>query len=323
MVNYPDPHWPFTNVIEGRPVNLVAEKDVVSFSYIGFDNERIRKYTTGLYNGILRLDECIGELMNKLKKSGKERNTLVIFLSDHGDEMARGKFDVYEVGTKVPFLASWPRTIEKGIHSAALVSAIDVIPTILEVAGVSVPERVTGKSLIPLFRKPDMNFRKYLFTEKNCDEVDLYFPRRAIRDKKYKLIYSLLDNKENVGAARYTKGAITSPPLAGCPTLKDLETVPDSIKKAYHDWIYSAKAQLYDLKKDPFEFHDLSSDPKYARVKKRLLKELFKWQKRTDDPLRFPDKLRTLTQENDAIKISKNMEWQYPHYLYGEQENDK
>ena len=94
MVNFPDPHWPFKDVVEGRPVHPVEAKDVVSFPYIGFDNERIRKYTTGIYNGLLRLDECVGELMDKLKQSGKERNTLVIFLSDHGDEMARGKFDI-------------------------------------------------------------------------------------------------------------------------------------------------------------------------------------------------------------------------------------
>lgn len=316
MVNFPDPHWPFSNVVEGRPANPVSAKDVVSFPYIGFDNDRIRKYSTGIYNGMLRLDECIGELMDKLKKSGKERNTLVIFLSDHGDEMARGKFDIYEAATKVPFLVSWPGKVAKQTQSGALVSTVDITPTILDVAGLPVPKNVTGKSLIPLFRKPGMNFREYLFTEKNCDEVDMYFPRRAIRDKRYKLIYSLLNNEKNIVAVRYTSAGPTSP-VAGSPNLKELENAPDSIKKAYHDWINPAKVQLYDLEKDPFEFHDLSSNPKYAEVRKRLLNELFKWQKQTDDPLRFPDKVKMLTQENDTMKVSKNMQWQYPHYLYG------
>lgn len=106
MVNFPDPHWPFIDVVEGRPVSPVKPDEVTSFPYIGMDNERIRKYSTAIYNGILRLDECIGELMAKLKASGKLENTLVIFLSDHGDEMAKGKFDVYEAATNVPFLVS-------------------------------------------------------------------------------------------------------------------------------------------------------------------------------------------------------------------------
>lgn len=316
MVNLPDTHWPFQDVVEGRPAKPVTPNQVVSFPYIGFDNERIRSYTSSLYNCMLRLDECIGELMGQLKSSGKERNTLVIFLSDHGDEMARGKFDIYEAGTKVPFMASWPGKIPKGVQSDALVSSIDIVPTVLELAGMRMPKGATGKSLLPLFRKPGMNFRDYLFTEKNCDEVDMYYPRRAIRDKKYKLIYSLLDNEKNRVALRYTSEK-RSPAIAGCPTIKDLENAPDSIKKAYHDWINPAKVQLYDLEKDPFEFHDLSSNSKYDKVKERLLKELLQWQKATDDPLRFPDKVKLLTQENDTIKVSKDMQWQYPRYLYG------
>lgn len=316
-VNFPDPHWPFIDVVEGRPAHPVSAEKVTSFPYIGFDNKRIRQYSTAIYNGMLRLDECIGELMGKLKASGKEKNTLVIFLSDHGDEMARGKFDIYEAAMKVPFLVSCPGETDNGLQSDALISTIDIVPTLLDAARIpSVPRGITGKSLLPLLRKPGMRFREYLFTEKNCDQVDLYYPRRAVRDKRFKLIYSLLDNEKNIVAVRYTS-ADPSSPVAGSPTLKELEVAPDAIKKAYYDWINPAKIQLYDLEKDPYEFRDLSSNPAYASVKKRLLNELFKWQRETDDPLRFPDKVKMLTQENDTMKISNGMQWRYPRYLYG------
>lgn len=317
MVNFPDTHWPFQDIVEGRPAKTVSPDEVVSFPYIGFDNARIRQYTSSLYNCMLRLDECIGELMGTLTKSGKDRNTLVIYLSDHGDEMAKGKFDIYEAGTKVPFLVRWPGTIDKGIRSDALVSSVDIVPTILDVAGLKVPKDVTGKSLMPLFRNPEINFRKYLFTEKNCDQVGMYFPRRAVRDERYKLIYSLLDDRPNEVAVRYTAVKKRVSAIAGSPDTDELKTAPDSIQKMYQSWIHPSKVQLYDLKNDPWEFHDLSSDPKFARIKARLLKKLFQWQKQTDDPLRFPDKLKKLTYENDTIKISKDMQWQYPHYLYG------
>src|SRR5690606_32816252 len=98
MVNYPDAHWPLQGQVEGLPENPVASSDVVTFPYIGLDNERLRGITSNYYNCILRLDACIGELTDRLSKSGKENNTLVIYLSDHGDQMARGKYNVYEAG---------------------------------------------------------------------------------------------------------------------------------------------------------------------------------------------------------------------------------
>lgn len=320
MVNFPDTHWPFQNQVEGRPSKTVTPAQVTSFPYIGFDNERIRSYTSSIYNCMLRLDECIGELMQQLKQSGKERNTLVLFLSDHGDEMARGKFDIYEASTKVPFIASWPGVIKSGRQSQALVSAIDIVPTVLELAGLSKPAELTGKSLMPLFARPDLHFRTHLFTEKNADQIGMYYPRRAVRDGRYKIIYSLLDDgRKNEVAVNYTRNSIKprTDAVAGAPTLEELKTAPETIQKAYRDWLQPAKVQLYDLEKDPYEFNDLSADVRYTTIKNRLVNVLLRWQKETDDPLRFPDKLGKLTQEQDTMRVSKNMQWQYPEYLYG------
>lgn len=317
MVNFPDTHWPFINEIDGRPKRLLTENEVKTFNYMAYDSPAIRSYTTALYNCMARLDECVGELMDKLKTSGKERNTLVLFMSDHGDEMARGKFDIYEAGNKVPFMVSWPGKINKGVVSSELVSTVDLVPTFLDVAGLAPARELPGKSLMPLFKNPKQNFRQYLYTEKNVDELDLYNPRRAVRDKRYKLIYSLLDSPENIVAKRYmanNKGA--NSPLGGSPTLKELETAPPLVRQIYNAWLKPNKVQLYDLEKDPWEFNDLSGDPKYTQVKLRLLKAVKQWMADTDDPLRFPDKLAMLTHEIDTIKTTKDMQWHYPQYLY-------
>jgi N-sulfoglucosamine sulfohydrolase len=315
MVNFPDAHYPFQDTVQGRPKNPVAPEEVVTFPYIGFDNERIRRITANYYNCLLRLDECVGELMGKLEDSGKIENTLVIYLSDHGDEMARGKFDIYEASTKVPFLVRWPGKIKKRIESDALISSVDIVPTILDAVGLAIPEEVAGKSLLPLFHNPGSDFREYLFTEYNCDPI-LYFPSRAVRDKQYKLIYTLLNDRKNPTAIYYTENK--TPALEGSPTLQELNTAPDSIKEMYHSWLSPPKIQLYDLARDPWEFQDISSDPNYAAVKERLLEVLFAWQEETNDPLRFPEKLRALTVEHDRLDSwGKKEDWRYPDYLYG------
>lgn len=314
MVNFPDAHFPFQDTVQGRPANPVSPEEVVSFPYIGFDNERIRSITANYYNCILRLDESVGELIEKLEDSGKMKNTLVIYLSDHGDEMARGKFDIYEASTKVPFLVSWPGKVKKGSETDALISATDIVPTILNAVGLTIPEDIAGKSLLPLFNNPELDIREYVFTEYNCDPI-LYFPSRAVRDKKYKLIYTLLSDRKNPTAVYYTENRTAA--LEGSPTLKELQNAPDTIQNVYNSWLTPPKIQLFDLENDPWEFNDISSDTAYAEEKEKLLHALHLWQEETNDPLRFPEKLRALTIEHDGVEVwGKKEDWKYPEYLY-------
>jgi N-sulfoglucosamine sulfohydrolase len=319
MVNYPDAHYPWKDTVENRPrpAKVVTSEEVAVWPYVGFENERIKSFIATYYNSIQRLDETIAELMQKLLNSGKINNTLVIFLSDHGDQMPRGKATVYEAGTKVPFIVSWPGKVDQGIVSDALISSADIVPTILDAGGLAIPENIAGKSLLPLFNNPGMEFREYLFTEYHGIPM-IYFPMRAVRDKKYKLIYNLLNERKNPVAQYYTEH--WSGAALGSPTIEELETAPDSTKKVYDAWLNPPKVQLYDLENDPWEFNDIASDPRYSKVKDRLLNALYLWQEETNDPLRFPEKLRALTTEHDTTKISRRKEnWQYPGYLYGKQ----
>ena len=122
---------------------------------------------------MLRLDECVGQLLKELEDSGKADNTLVVFIGDHGAQMARGKVTVYEAGTRVPYIARWPGVITPKQRSKALVSTIDLLPTFLDVAAVNDgPTNLPGKSLRPLFsarKQGEAEFRPYLVCERNCD----------------------------------------------------------------------------------------------------------------------------------------------------------
>lgn len=317
MVNFPDAHFPYQDTVEGRPANPIKPEDVHTiFPYIGFENERIKQYTANVYNCMLRLDECVGELMQKLADSGKEENTLVIYLGDHGCQMARAKIWVYEASCKVPFIVKWHKKAKEGVQSDALISTIDILPTLCDILGLDVPERVTGKSLIPLLNDPDSDFREYLFLERNCDAKQFHFPQRAIRDSRYKLIYSLLDDRKDPAGVLYTVED-AHPAYRGTPTLEELKTAPESIKKVYQTLIKPQQLQLYDLQNDPWEFNDLADNPDYGKIKSELFEKLKKWQEDTDDPLRFPEKLKALTIEHDTIITSANRKtWLYPKYLY-------
>jgi hypothetical protein len=97
-----------------------------------------------------------------------------------------------------------------------------------------------------------------------------------------------------------------------------LQSAPDSIQEVYNLWLASPKIQLFDLKNDPWEFHDLAADANYAEVKERLMEAMYHWQETTNDPLRVPENLQQLTQEHDTVySYGFKDDWQYPQYLYG------
>jgi arylsulfatase A-like enzyme len=103
------------------------------------------------YAGVTMLDEEVGLILDELEKTGKAANTAVFVLSDHGDQMLEhglfGKNVFFESSVRVPMLVSWPGRMRAGAR-AELTEAIDVMPTILEMCGVEVPERVQGRSLL-------------------------------------------------------------------------------------------------------------------------------------------------------------------------------
>lgn len=316
-VNYPDTHWPFQDQVEGRPSSPVTPDAVEVMPYIAVDNPRIREYTAGYYNCVQRLDECVGELLHVLDESGHSEDTLVIFMGDHGAQMARGKIWPLEAGVKIPFLVKWPGMVREGARSHELVSTIDLLPTFLDVAGLPARDELPGSSLVPVLKSDHTDFREYLAVERNCDVAFLYFPQRAIRDERYKLIWSPLRDRPDPGVECYL--GQTHPAYCGCPSMEELKDLPESTRKLYLDWLNPPEYQLYDLEADPWEFNDLAGRPEYAHVEQRLKGALKKWMKETEDWISDPDKLARLTAENDSVpppgRGAPKGGWQYERYL--------
>lgn len=316
-VNYPDAHWPVQNQVEGRPANVVSDDDVKPMPFIGFDNLRLRGHVAGYYNCMSRLDGCVGELLEVLEESGKADNTMVIYIGDHGAQFARGKVFLTEGGLRIPFIVRWPGKTKPGSVSKQLVSTIDLLPTIVAASGTEAPENLPGRSLAPVLGGSTDPIREYLFGERNCDSADLYYPQRAVRDQRYKLIKTLLGDRPDPGAEKCLRNGASN--FRGSPTTEELGTASADVQKAYDTWLNPPEYQLYDLQTDPIEFVNLASDGSLADVKQRLIRRLEQWQVETDDPLRKPELLARLTAENDECRTKKIRStpggWKYVEYL--------
>jgi arylsulfatase A-like enzyme len=129
----------------------------------------MRTFTKAYYAMISRLDHQVGTLVARLKQRGLYENTVIIFLSDNGyfpgNHGLGNKITMHEESVRVPMFVHWPQAPTQGVRSDALVSSLDVYPTIVELAGLDPAGPVSGQSLVPLLSRPGARFRTYVASE--------------------------------------------------------------------------------------------------------------------------------------------------------------
>ena len=299
MVNYSDPHayrerdpqtnevitdWTFRDQYEGVPETLVepSEKTVLPFQRI--DTPEQRKRVAGYYNEVKRVDDGVGMLLEALERQGHADDTLVIFVGDHGPPFNRGKTTVYEGGLRVPFLVRWPG-VSKPMRSSAMVSTVDILPTILDATGAEPAVEMQGMSLRPVLESANAEWREYLVGEFHMHGAPWY-PRRAIRDSRYKLIHNLLAG--SLLPSNRIDGDI------GYAVSREARYEGTPIRRAFDVYADPPEFELYDLNQDPWEFDNLAGRPEVAEIEERLKAALEEWRRETDDPCLDPEFMETM-----------------------------
>ncbi len=211
------------------------------------------------------MDWGVGQIMDALDRLGLAANTLVISTTDHGIAFPRMKCNLEDFGWGVSLIMRGPGGFSGGKVSDALVSHLDIFPTICAVVGVPAPARLEGHSLLPLLRGDVAEINEAVFAEVNYHAA--YEPKRAARTKRWK----------------YTKrfGDRRTPVLPNCD-----DGPSKSLWLAYgwRDHVLPQES-LYDLMFDPGEQNNLVSDPSHGAVLNEMRGRLDAWMRATDDPL--------------------------------------
>lgn len=156
--------------------------------------EVIRQFTKAYYATISHLDSQIGEFINQLKSKGLMENTVIIFLSDNGYFLGNhglgNKLTMHEESVRVPMFIVWDKLRKNQAHSDALVSGVDILPTILDLAGVKIPDYLQGISLKPLLSNPSSKPHKYVVSESVGVGGELGTGHRMAVTDKWKYILS-------------------------------------------------------------------------------------------------------------------------------------
>ncbi len=286
-VNYFDPHRPYNaeaNQCKGLPENPYGPNDIEPFAYLGLDGLPVRQEVAAYYNCVSRLDVGLGLLFQTLEKAGTLENTIIVFLGDHGVPFTRGKTTCYEAGEQVPFVVKWPGVSRSGLRSEDFISSVDIMPTLLDAAGVKSPPPTAGRSLRGVLAgKTPKDWRSTLCAEYTSHAKEHLYPRRSIRNERYKLIHNLDASRKNpvpyIGETRPKPGVTQIEP---------------GMEAAYETTEAPPEFELYDLGKDPHETVNLAGNPEVAAVLAKLKSELMEWRRETGDPLLDPDELQRL-----------------------------
>jgi len=235
-----------------------------------------RENWEGHYHNIAKTDREVAEILEKLELTGEADNTAVFFISDHGMLMIRHKQFLYDGGIHVPIFITYPNGIDQirkyGARREELISLIDLSAAALELAGIPIPEYFEARGLFGDTIEP----RSYVPLSR--DRADYTFDQiRGIRTDRYKY----LRNKYPDVAYMQPSYRDEKPMTLEYRSLKEAGKLTDAQALFIADT--RPAEELYDLKTDPDEIHNLADDPTYAETLAKLSATLDSWIATTGD----------------------------------------
>jgi len=240
----------------------------------------IREALVPYYNALHRGDECVGSILQAIDDSDMRDNTLVIFLSDHGMGAPGAKNTLYHDGIRTPIILRWPEMIEAGvIDDKSIVSVIDIVPTILDAAGLPSLGEIEGKSIIDvILGKSAQAERAYAYASSNYRSNSTqkeFFPHRAIIDESFCYIFNSYVVRSEGKKAKHS---------GWMDVVNSSLTKSEKLKNKIDYMVYRAPEELFNLKKDPGCWNNLAQDSQYADIIKEYRKKLYEEMKETADP---------------------------------------
>jgi N-sulfoglucosamine sulfohydrolase len=250
-------------------------KDVVVPSFLP-DQPEVREDLADYYQSCSRLDLGVGLVLDALTATKNADNTLVLFLSDNGIPFPGAKTTLYDPGLHLPLLISSPVQKRRGLTNPAMVSWVDITPTILDWAGVKAPKVLPGRSVLPILEEEKPKGWDVVYGSHEFHEVTMYYPMRMVRTRQHKYLLNLAHQLDYPVAADLYDSKTWQSMLR-----RDAKMLGE---RSLESFVHRPREELYDLEKDPNELHNVAGDPKYAEVLADLRKRLKSWQQATKDP---------------------------------------
>jgi N-sulfoglucosamine sulfohydrolase len=236
------------------------------------------------FAAVEKMDSELGQTYD-ISREVLGTNTLFIHTSDHGAQFPFGKWNCYDSGIRTSFLAVWPGVIKSASRTDAMVSWIDILPTLVEAAGGTSPKNIDGRSFLEALRQRRASHREVIFTTHSADGNMNVYPIRALRTADWKYILNLHPEYKFTTHIDLAHKNETRPGYWGGYWQSWLEAAKSNVSaaaivKAYHQ---RPAEELYELSADPYEQTNLANDPKHSGMKAQLRAQLENWMRDQGD----------------------------------------
>ena len=220
------------------------------------------------------MDFQVGQIIDRLKKEGEFKNTIIFFITDHGVSHARGKQFCYDEGMMIPFFVHAPNRVKGGTVRKDPVLHIDLAATSLYFAGIEIPKYMEARTLFG----PNSTKREFAVSARDrCDET--YDRIRAVRSLEYKYIRNGYPERPHLQPCAYKDNKEIYIAIRDWGEKGKLNDLQQKLLLSPT----RAKEELYDLKNDPWELNNLVEDPDHSKTLQEMRKTLNRWIRDTGD----------------------------------------
>jgi N-sulfoglucosamine sulfohydrolase len=300
----------FGNPAPGRSYEGIEEviydpDDVIVPPFLP-DTPTARAEIAQYYQSVARIDQGLGRLIQVLKDAGKWENTLIIYMADHGIAMPAAKTTLYEGGMRAPLLVRDPYAGRHGLVSDAMISWVDITPSVLDYAGAldrstgrvnaSVLARTPkndlrsdpqtnseyergafhGRSFIPIVGRENAAGWDEVYASHTFHEIQMYYPMRVLRERQYKLIWNIAHPLPFPFASD-----LWAAPTWQAQYRQGMDTPYGN--RTVGTYIHRPEFELFDIENDPWEAKNLAGDPAHAKTLDRMKAKIRAFQERTAD----------------------------------------
>ena len=269
QVNITEAHRPWT-----RDMTRPVDPSKVELPPYYPDHPLVRVDWSRYLEEVQVFDRKVGAILDRLNREGLADNTVVMVFGDNGRSFPRDKGYVYDGGLRVPLIVRRPDGKNAGTVDERLLSMIDLGPTVMESAGIEIPDHMHGQS----FWSDTAPGRARIYAAKDrTGEIPDRI--RAVRSRDFKYVRNFVHDIPYLPVNRYT--------LLAEATVSVILTHPD--RHDGGDFISSLSQghrpaeEFYDLRADPFEMNNLATDPGYAEVIADYRSDLDRWVEETND----------------------------------------
>ena len=284
LINIADPHKPFhaqgkrgETIPDAHTPSRVFKPSEPGTPGFLFEDAVVSKELAHYYSSVRRADDAVGHVLKALQDAGQADNTLVMFLSDHGMALPFAKTQLYHHSTHTPLVVRWSGVTQPGsVDDWHMVSAVDFLPTLLDVLDVPHPAGIDGRSFAPLLRGRDQSGRDRIFKEYNENAGGSRDPMRAVQTHRFLYLFNPWSNGQRVMATATN----------GTPTYRRMAELAkeDAGIAARHDlYQHRVVEELYDIKHDPDCLKNLIDHPSHQKTKAALQESLEAWMVKTGD----------------------------------------